>query len=62
MKKKYDGQYLINIDFSNLLMTVPRNQVVLDLVTQIHLILNSFDSSFLMICMNKVVTDSFVPA
>ena len=57
MKKKYDGQYLINIDFSNLLMTVTRIQLVLDLVTQIHSILNSFDSSFLMICMNKVVTD-----
>ena len=61
MKKKYDGQYLINIDFSNLLMTT-RIQLVLDLVTQIHSILVLFDSFFLMICMNKVVTDSFVPA
>ena len=60
-EEKYDDQYLINIDFSNLLMTT-RIQLVLDLVTQIHSILVLFDSFFLMICMNKVVTDSFVPA
>ena len=62
-EEKYDGQWLINIDFTNLLILMNFvTTISMRMVTYIHSILVLFDSSFLMICMTKVVTDSFVPA
>ena len=49
---------LILIDF----VPTSRNQSVYDLVKEMDSILALFDSSFLVICINKVVTDSFIPA